>query len=397
MLSRRLRLEYSVPLALFLVTTTVLFFSIFYSYNLGYVKIVGDYAAHYEIAAVLERGELTTPHFLYHVLVILLKKVLGLDNSEIISATLATFFRVLLGLVLFILIKLETLDKAPERLTLLFIVLLLLTAPIYLQVTKIIPPVFFGFINYLPYHNPTQNLMLVFVAPVSLIALRIIFPRPYKTLKRKILVAGLSILLVVLLSLSKPSYSIAILPALGFMVLYRLIRHLSVDWFLLIFGFGLPLMSVLGLQYGATYSGSQNASIEFGWLVVFREHWKIQETEVFAGLILSAAFPLLAYLLHFKTALKDRFLNFSWLVFGVSLVWSYFFYEGGDRIWHGNFIWSAYAALFVLMFSTGLFLLKHYIVEKAPISWRTDLSALVFVAHLISGLFVAFQIVSFRL
>jgi len=80
----------------------------------------------------------------------------------------------------------------------------------------------------------------------------------------------------------------------------------------------------------------------------------------------SIAFPLIVYALHFRCARKDNYLNMSWLVFGVSCVWSYFFYEDGQRIGHGNFVWTAYIALFVLMFSSILFLIKHYSKRPQP-------------------------------
>lgn len=389
--------QHSIPVALFLLALAALFFLIFYNYDFGYIEGMGDYIAHYELAVKLERGEqVGTPHLLYHALVILLRKVSGWEDVRLISTVLATSFRVLLGLTLFVLVKLETSSGVSERLILLSVALFLLTAPIYLRVEPVLlPMLFLGFINYLPYHSPTQNLLLLFVIPVSLIALRAVAPQPYEKTSQRILLVTLSIFLVTLLSLSKPSYSIALLPALGLIVLYRLIRRLPIDWLLLTIGLGLPFLFMLGVQYIVTYSDPQRASVELGWLVVFREHWGIQDEVVIARLILSVLFPVSVYLLYIREARRDAYLNFSWLVFGVSLVWSYFFYEGGQRTFDGNFIWSAFAALFALMFSTLMFLLRRYAQGQLRLSPRVALITIVFAAHLVSGIYAAYYLTQF--
>lgn len=386
-----------VLVALFLLALTALFFPIFYNFDFGYIEGMGDYVAHYKLALKLEKGEqVGTLHLLYHALVILLKRVTGLEDVRVISTVLATLFRALLGLTLFVVAKLETSDKLSNYLILLGIILLLLTAPIYLRAeTELLPMLFLGFINYLPYHSPTQNLMLIFVVPLSLIALRAVSPRPYETLRGRILTIVVSVFLAVLLSLSKPSYSIVLLPTLGLIVAYRLIRRLPIDWLLLVIGLGLPFLIMLAFQYVVTYADAQRATIGIGWLTVFRDYWQIENEVVIVRLVLSTLFPVAVYLLYAKDASEDNYLNFSWLAFGVSLIWSYFFYEQGQRAFDGNFIWSAQAALFVLMFSTILFLLKRYVQGRLRLSLRVAIIALIFAAHLISGVYAAYYLTEF--
>ncbi len=255
-------------------------------------------------------------------------------------------------------------------------------------------PVFVGYINHLSFHSPTQNLMLIFVVPTSLVALRAISPRPFRNLNQRAFFTLLAILVILLLSLSKPSYSIALLPALGLLVLYRVIRRLPIDWWLLIFGIGVPSLLMLLLQYIVTYSDPQRPSIAVGWLTFFNVHLE-GTVDVLTRLALSMVFPSVVYLLHAREARKDDYLTLAWLTFGLSLIWAYLFYETGRRTADGNFVWSSYAAMLVLMFSSLLFLIKQYATQPFKLSWRLALSAAVFLLHVGSGVYAAISVATF--
>ncbi|MDW8300738.1 MAG: hypothetical protein RML95_15505 [Anaerolineae bacterium] len=269
--------------------------------------------------------------------------------------------------------------RVPDNWLALVVIALLFSAPIYLWFN---PPNFLGYVNYLPYHSPTQNLLLVFVVPVTLAAQRAIVPQPLRDAHIRFVFIMTSAISVVLMTLSKPSHSIALLPALALVALYRVVRRLPVDWSALVFGFGLPSLLTLALQYLVTYTASQAAAIEVGWLVFFR-FYGLQWWDVAARLVLSALFPLTVYCLYFKEAAKDDLLNFSWIIFGISLVWSHFFYESGARLGHGNFTWSASAALFVLMVSSIIFLLRNETFSTFSPRLKAAVAILAF--HVISG------------
>ncbi|MDW8300204.1 MAG: hypothetical protein RML95_12800 [Anaerolineae bacterium] len=334
---------------------------------------------------------LSLPHVLYHVLLILLKNMLSIESARDVSLILAVLLRVGLGVILFLAIRQYVPKHLSNSVIVAAVILLLLSAPIYLFDRS----PYLSYINYLPYHNPTQNMMLVFAVPVSLIALRAVVPKPFSNLNQRVFFTLLSVLAVLLLSLSKPSYSIALLPALGLAVLYRLVRRQPVDWLLLILGLGVPFMLMLGIQYLVTYNAPENASIGIGWLMFYRLH-RYQAWEVAVSLLLSVLFPLSVYVLYVKQAVRDAYLNFSWLVFGVSLVWSYFFFERGDRDYHGNFVWSAYVALFMLVFNTFLFVIKQYAATPLKLSWRTGIIAMVLCASLVSGAITAYRIANYN-
>lgn len=363
-----------------------------------------DYLSHYKIALRIQNGEaLGVPHIFYHILIIGLKSLLPSESPSQLSALLMIGFRALLGVWLFLILRAQLSARLSSWWIGVMVVLFLLTAPLYLWRDAIDTSGnidfirhFTGYLNPLVYHNPTQNLMLIFVVPVSLIALRAVVPQPFQNARQRFILTALSAVLVMLMSLSKPSYSIALFPALGLVVLYRVVRRLPVDWWLLVVGLGLPFLFVLVLQYAVAYADPQRAAIQMGGLVFFRTQG-FQVWEVALKCVLSVFFPLVAHLLHAKHALKDDYLNISWLVFGVSLIWSYFFYESGSRLSHGNFVWSAYAALFVLMFSTLLFLLKHYTARSAKRTLGTLLTVIAFGLQIVAGLYAYCVILTYVL
>ncbi len=360
-----------------------------------------DYYGHYKIAQRIQNGEaLNTPHVFYHVLFIGLRSIFPLRVS-LTHWLLVTSFRALLGVLLFTILKAQLSERLAFGWSGVVIVLFLLSAPLYMQPDPLDAligrnqlVVKLGYLNYLVYHNPTQNLMMIFVVPVSLFALRAVAPQPYRNGNQRAFLTALSALLLTLMTLSKPSYLIALLPALGLAVLYRLVRRLPVDWWLLIFGLGLPAVLMLALQYVVAYGDPDRASVQIGVLTVFRGYG-LQVWDVVLRHLLSLIFPLVAYLLHLKHALKDDYLNFSWLVFGASLIWSSFVHEGGARLLHGNFVWTAYAALFVLMFSSILFLLKHYAARAYKLTPGAVATLIAFGLHVISGVSLYFAILTF--
>ncbi|MCS6872620.1 MAG: hypothetical protein NZ571_14320 [Anaerolineae bacterium] len=384
--SRPLSLTVSLLVLAFIIAAT--FIPVFHSF---YDTNDLDYMHHHGFAKAIEGGEqLKIPHVLYHTVLIIVQNILGAQDTKQISTILLTIFRVLVGCSLLIAIKLQTPGQLTNALTVVAVALLLWTAPIYLWFN---PPIFLGYINYLPYHNPTQNLMLIFVVPTSLIALRAIAPQPFKSVNQRVFFTLLSVLVVLLLSMSKPNYSIALLPALGLIVLYRFLRRLPIDWSLLIFGIGAPISLMLAVQYIVTYTDTQRASVGIGWLEFFR-YYRTEDSEVFAKLALSAIFPVVVYGLHLRQVQRNDYLNLAWLVFGAGLVWSYLFYEQGERLSAGNFVWSAYAALFVLMFSTLLFLIKQYATKPFRLSWRLGLSIAAFLLHVCFGVYAAVRVVA---
>jgi hypothetical protein len=351
--SRRLPVSFSILIfALFLVVLLVPFYRF---------AIAGqDYAWHYSIATELRDSQFpSTPHILYHFFIIIVSDGLALDQAQA-SLALAVIFRVITGVFMYVYIKSSTpLDYKSSAIV---VILFLLAVPVY-----ILEPYNVGYVHYAIYHSPTQILLYVFIIPASLISLRAIISRPFKNLNRRVFFTMLSALLILAMSLSKPSYAIALLPGVGLLAMYRLVRRLPVDWSLLIFGVILPQVLILGLQYLVAYGDPQRTSVQVGFLQPLRFYGaRVEPIEVLLGFILSIALPLAIYAIYYDEARKDNYFNLSWITFGIGSVWSFFFYEDGPYLNAGNFSLTASSALFVLMFSAILFLIKHYSKRPQP-------------------------------
>jgi len=175
-------------------------------------------------------------------------------------------FRVIAGVFLYVFIRLSTMLS--DKIAMLIVIVFLTVIPVYLLPEL---PFNIGYLNYATYHNPTQILLSAFAVPASLIALRAVIPQPFKSLNRRVFFTLLSTLLILAMSLSKPSYTIALLPSVSLLAVYRLARRLPVDWSLLVFGVILPQAFTLILQYLVAYGDLQSAvKVKVGFLVFFQ-------------------------------------------------------------------------------------------------------------------------------
>ena len=201
---------------------------------------------------------------------------------------------------------------------------------------------------------------------------------------------------LLLTTLAKLSYTIALIPGCCLFAAWQTFRRKEVDWLVLVLGICVPGTLMLGLQYLLTYVGStSDSSVSIGFLT-FMSYW-IPKWRVPIQLLLSLVFPISVYILYFREARKNLYLNLSWTIFGVSTLMTYFLYETGPRIDHGNFIWNSYITVFVLMFASTLFLIGRPSSEIIPskstapkklltLSQKRKVAFVFFAMHVLSGL-----------
>ena len=158
---------------------------------------------------------------------------------------------------------------------------------------------------------------------------------------------------------------------------------------------------MLGLQYLLSFLQFDDGStIAFGFLT-FMELW-IPTWRIATQLLLSLAFPIGIYLHFREQARRHVFLNLSWAIFAAAAATTYMFYESGPRIKHGNFLWTSYSAIFLLMFASTFFLMEQYALERRrklgdgdsvnrPLTLRTALKATLFGLHVIFGIISFFR------
>jgi hypothetical protein len=237
---------------------------------------------------------------------------------------------------------------------------------------------YFGYIGLANYHNPTVEFLKPFALLVFILAVRVF---THKQNPKWMIWASAA--LMIFSSLIKQNYTICLIPAMGLLALIALICKKEMDWRLGIFGFVLPAVLTLALQSFLTFflPGTEQDGIIFAPLVVERYFsdfllWKF---------LLSIVFPLAILILTARQSLKDTEMQLAWASFMAGVGQVYLFAEGGNRLLHGNFRWSAQISLFVLVVVSVRFLFSR-LASLRQLNWKHYFFGLVsYLPHLTCG------------
>ncbi len=233
---------------------------------------------------------------------------------------------------------------------------------------------YFGYLGLANYHNPTVHVLRPMALIMFFYALSAL-----ETPRHSGWHIAFCFLVFAAGTFLKPSYTVSLGPVLVLFVLYRqFVQRCPVDWKLLVIGMGLPSVLFLAPQFVITYiSGEPDGGIALMPLVaasMMSEHLGIK-------FLLSIVFPLAVLALNFRAMLRDRAMLLAWATFAWGASQFYLLIELGSRYTHGNFLWSAQIALFILFAATIRFLLEHP-VERP----RTLAGYLAYVQHVIAGI-----------
>ena len=378
-------------------------------------RLMGDYTVHNNLAyGLIENvGQFfrNTPHFLYHVLTA--ASYLLLPDGDIYVAGVRVMVLSYLALMLILYWYIRRASDLPDSyfvlaLSTVLTICLMLIAPITLFTPD---NRYFGYFAPHVYHNPTINLMKPFAVGLFFASLRLFTAKdklawwwllPYALLTGLCLVA-------------KPSFILTFIPTLGLLTAYFMLRHLPVVWnsreadeslfstlkryrrtlpvnqIVLMAGIVNTALDVLAYQ-AMTWTSSGGISIEpfrvfFEWTL----HYDPNADKFIAlKFVLSAAFPIVVYLLHFKAASRNLMLNLAWLNFIISALYAYLLVDN-TVIAAGDFGWSAEIGVLLVHIVSVLFLLRHYrsLVEQDSIPTTAKIiltvCIIVFALHVVSG------------
>lgn len=324
-----------------------------YANHLSYLRDTMDIQAISQVLSMF-------PHFLFHLLVYVVYKIFSLSSFADAALAVSTFAYATGTLVTFWLMT-RILGK-PRTYISGFIYGAITIALMLLMPIDIFTPtnLFVGYIGVNAYHNPT----IVLLKPTAMILFwcaLAIFQSPTKVNGKEyraipvLICCAASVFCV----MTKSSYMIALLPTLIVAVAFRAIRRQPVDWVLFIEGVLLPAIVTLGLQI-LLFSSSEG--FIFAPLAVIYSWTRINPNapnDIFLKFLLSILFPLLVYVFYFKTAIKTLYLNLAWVVFAFGAAYMYLLAEGGDRLAHANFTWSAICTLFILFIVSTTFVIPQ--------------------------------------
>ncbi len=359
---------------------------------------VTDFNYHYNFALELPE-KVHIAHVLYYATVIVFERLLPDPSPFYVNVlSMVTFMSPLL-LLLFALLKQSAEGHVGEHALIILSICVFIIGPVSLGIQD---PFMMGYISATVWHSPTFHALRLFIVPVSLLAFRVFEGFQYRNRNQRVFFLLLTACLVSLAVMAKPSFVIALIPGLCLFALYRVVNRRHLDWLLLTVGILLPSSVLLGMQYLINYESE--SGIQFGLFVLQRlsmPGWHIP-----IRLVQSVAFPISVYLLLFKNARHDRFLNMSWLIFFVGLIYVYFINVTGLRVYHGVFFWTGHSCAFLLVFATVRFLVRQYVIasrsenlctgwSKRLLSGRTFAIATVFGLHVAYGLTYWFRFQSF--
>lgn len=350
-----------------------------------------DYLFHIDTAQLMaERASIELPHFVYHLYVILIDALLpGLSDQGLATVSIVTL-RAAAAVVIFLLLR----EAVHKPLSIRAGLGLAAVSFALLVVTPITIPtwdegrMYLGYIGMNTFHNPTIIMLVPLALPLAWVTTRITFSAPGRPgLARD---AALAAALLTLSTLAKPSYLLALLPAVGLLCLWRLLRGERLPWAALIAGLAVPGVVVLAWQYLYTYGGMASSDslseggITFAPLKVMSLHSNGGIKEKFA---LSVAYPALVYGLYFPATWRDRFLTLAAAAFGVGACYTYLLAETDIRALDGNFIWSAQITLLIGFVAATRFLLRRgdFFGRSAWTRLRGGVIAVAFALHLFSG------------
>jgi len=327
-----------------------------------------DYTRHLAFAEKMYRThQLVLPQFLFHLLTIGVVEAARTSFQSAALVVLGVSYG-LTGLLVYRETAKVLIPAQPSRQALLgggIAALVVGLAVLFMQpiLNPVGPHIYqIGYFWAEPYGSPTYSLMkpLALASAVSALA----FLTSATTSRLAVMTAAIA---TAAGALAKPSFVICLLPAVVILGALRSKDHEAVDWKAITLGLLAPGAAILLLQYYLSFSGFgpqgvyQNAVV-FAPLRFFREH---NVSYLPAKLALSVAFPAAVYLLYWKRARRDLPLNFALLLFAFGAGYGVLLAEA-HRSRHGNFLWGAYIALFILYLFSATFLVR----QLKTASWK---------------------------
>jgi hypothetical protein len=234
---------------------------------------------------------------------------------------------------------------------------------------------YFGYIGLANYHNPT----VVMLRPLALLSF-LLASRMFTNARSSNGSIIFSAVLIVLSALIKPNYALTILLALAGMVSLYWLAKKNIDWRMLIYGFVLPAVITLALQWVFLFLVSAEAGEGIFWMP-FEVESGFSEY-LFPKFFLSILFPLSVYLIYFRDVIKKSDMQLAGLTFLAGAAQMYLLAEGGERLFHGNFRWSAQIALFLLFAVSARYIYHQTVMQKMK---GKLIPVVLYMVHLLAG------------
>ena len=352
-----------------------------------------DQSAHRDFArTLLVDGQLVTPHFGYHLLLLGVNSVIpgGALRIAGITVNIAAY---VIAATLFFGVAHRYLQRdipnAAYRLALALIPLTILAGPPLAAISYHTDFRLNGYIIYNLFHSPTQSVLLPLAIALYVLTVRLLFTGE---LARWQMAALFTLSLVT--PIAKPNFTMVLLPGVMLAAAYMLlIRRQSIPWRALLLLVILPGTLALSWQFIFTYI--QQATIGYGInesnsiiFVPFKTalYFDTSLPMVALKLVTSLAFPIWA-LAAYRDVRDNPVILLTWLLVLIGLAQYILVTESGEFYMAGNFNWGLRISALFLYALTLLHVLRVEwpVIGRHLSSPRLLVSAVLVVAHLIGG------------
>ena len=236
-----------------------------------------------------------------------------------------------------------------------------------------------------PFHNATYIASRPFAVIVVFLFADLLTEYEKRLDVKKALAFGGILLLA---TMTKPSFTIIFCGAAGLIMLYRMFRSKFANFknTILLGCMFIPTFVDLLYQFGGVFTGTDSKGQEAGIGVALFRVWREYCSNYLVAMILLIAFPLVALVFQYRKLRTNTLYRFGWQIYGMSLVMFVLLYEKGFRAVDANFSWGYMIGAFFLFMTSLLVLLEDTFKARAH-SFKLLVQWCAFGVHVACGIF----------
>lgn len=166
-----------------------------------------------------------------------------------------------------------------------------------------------------------------------------------------------------LTTITKPSFTMVVVPALGLVLLIQLMRTKFKSFsgaFALCITM-IPTGLALLYQFFGVFTGTNVKGEETGIGFAFARVWSNYSTNIPLSIVMGMALPIGVLVLNLKELKKNAYYRFAWLNWLVAAAMFLCLYEKGFRMLHANFSWGYMHGMFFVFMITLILVIKNTI------------------------------------
>lgn len=201
-----------------------------------------------------------------------------------------------------------------------------------------------------------------------------------------------------LTSMTKPVFAQMFIPAVGIIMLCRLLNlcwkkdHRKTEYFrhcIATFLCAVPTLLYILIQFLARFFSGGSYAVDGSFILTkWMEVWSIYSENVILSVALAMAFPLLIVLVDAAFFVQDDLGLLAVTGYGIGLLEAAFMGESGSKFDHGNFLWPMMCGMMILWVAAMLHFLVLEKKQNGCLKQRVVINAgwLLFGFHVLCGL-----------